>query len=112
MESPDETDYWAIHPGGVRIVQAVKESLDLSESNVADSMNILQRYGNMSSPTILFILNRILNKIKNAAAFENKKIFACAFGPGLSIEMVSLSAVNTAPINKFKKTSRKYAVEA
>lgn len=111
-ESASEIDYWAIHPGGVKIVQAVKESLHLTESNVVDSMNILQNYGNMSSPTILFILNRILNKIKNSVNEENKKIFACAFGPGLSIEMVRLSSVDTTPINKSKYILKNYAVEA
>ncbi len=107
----NETDYWAIHPGGIRIVEAVKESLHLTESNVADSMYILQEYGNMSSPTILFILSRILGKIKNAAYAENKKIFTCAFGPGLSIEMISLSSVDTTNINKFKYTTENYAVQ-
>ena len=91
----NKPDYWAIHPGGVRIVQAVKESLNLNESDVEDSLNVLQHYGNMSSPTILFVLKKILNKIKFADYVENKKIFSCAFGPGLSIEMISFSSVYT-----------------
>eukprot|EP01136_Pigoraptor_vietnamica_P024484 Opistho-1_new@77598 len=64
MDSRTGTDYWAIHPGGVKIVEAVKESLQLNDSNVADSMHVLKHYGNMSSPTILFILHRILDKIR------------------------------------------------
>jgi len=90
-----ETDYWAIHPGGVRIVEAVRDKLGLSESNIADSMNILQNYGNMSSPTILFILNDIFIKIKKSEQPLNKKIVSCAFGPGISIEMIRLSSVDT-----------------
>ena len=109
-ENISETDYWAIHPGGVKIVEAVKESLHLNESSVDDSMSVLQQYGNMSSPTILFILKRILNKIKNAEHIENKKIFTCAFGPGLSIEMISLSSVDTALVNKLKYTRENYAI--
>lgn len=110
-QNTSETDYWAIHPGGVRIVQAVKESLNLNDGNVEDSKNVLQEYGNMSSPTILFILNRIFKKIKKAKHFESKKIFSCAFGPGLSIEMISLSSVNTTPEIKLKKIKENYAVQ-
>lgn len=106
-----ETDHWAIHPGGVRIVQAVKESLNLSESNVEDSIHILQQYGNMSSPTILFILHRIFNKIKKTEDTENKKIFTCAFGPGLSIEMISLSSTDTTFKSKINYATENYAFQ-
>lgn len=106
-----ETDYWAIHPGGVKIVEGVQESLNLNESNVADSMSIMQQYGNMSSPTILFILNSIFNKIKNAELTESKKIFSCAFGPGLNIEMVSLSSVNTNHLKKVNPNIQNHVVE-
>lgn len=105
------TDYWAIHPGGVKIVEAVQESLNLNENNVADSMSIMQQYGNMSSPTILFILNSIFNKIKNAEQTESKKIFSCAFGPGLNIEMVSLSSVDTSHLKKLNPIIQNHAVE-
>lgn len=106
-----ETDYWAIHPGGVKIVEAVQESLHLTEDNVADSMSIMQQYGNMSSPTILFILNSIFNKIKNAEQTESKKIFSCAFGPGLNIEMVSFSSVHTSHSKKLHPIIQNHAVE-
>lgn len=106
-----ETDYWAIHPGGVKIVEAVQESLNLTENNVADSMSIMQQYGNMSSPTILFILNSIFNKIKKTEQTESKKIFSCAFGPGLNIEMVSLSSVDTSRLKIFNPIIQNNAVE-
>ena len=88
-----EIDYWAIHPGGVKIVESVRDQLNLSESNVSDSMKILQNYGNMSSPTILFILDSIFNKIKKTECPVNKKIASCAFGPGITVEMIQLSAI-------------------
>ena len=106
-----ETDYWAIHPGGVKIVEAVQESLCLSADNVADSMSIMQQYGNMSSPTILFILNSIFNKIKMEEHTANKKIFSCAFGPGLNIEMISLSSVDTKHVNELNQIIPNHAVE-
>jgi predicted naringenin-chalcone synthase len=107
-ENPGATDYWAIHPGGVGIVQAVKESLHLTDRNVADSLSVLQHYGNMSSPTILFILKRILNKLREAPQPADKKVFACAFGPGLNIEMIYLSSFDTT--TRFKHTT-KHAVQ-
>lgn len=101
--------YWAIHPGGIKIVEAVKDSLQLSDHHVEDSVEILQHYGNMSSPTILFILEKILHKIKNSDDKKDKQLFACAFGPGLSVEMIQFSSVDNTihPI----KSSVKYVVE-
>lgn len=109
--SKSRIDYWAIHPGGVKIIDAVKESLGLDNSHVEDSMNILQNYGNMSSPTILFILSSMLEKIK-AGEFDNsKKIFSCAFGPGLNVELLSLSSVNTSVKTIFNYSNNEHVVE-
>jgi predicted naringenin-chalcone synthase len=108
-EHIEDTIYWAIHPGGIKIVEAVKDSLHLSDSNVEDSIEVLQQYGNMSSPTILFIIEKILLKIKNSEDKKDKQLFACAFGPGLSIEMIRFSSVDNTihPV----KSSAKYAIE-
>lgn len=105
-----DTDYWAIHPGGVKIVEAVKESLQLNDSNVEDSLQVLNQYGNMSSPTILFILNRILHKIRSTEPTKSKNIFACAFGPGLTVEMIQLSSVHTRNMKSNKHKAPNYAV--
>lgn len=91
----DETDYWAIHPGGVKIVEAVQQSLALDAPQVADSLSVLQDYGNMSSPTVLFILNKIFQRLRQAQEPAQKNILACAFGPGLTIELLRLSSVDT-----------------
>jgi predicted naringenin-chalcone synthase len=81
-------------------VEAVKSSMGLNEEDVEDSKFILRNYGNMSSPTILFILSRILNKLRDMPFDKAVKIFACAFGPGISVEMVSLTAVkHQMPVN-------------
>lgn len=108
-DSAEDITYWAIHPGGIKIVEAVKDSLHLSDSNVEDSIEVLQQYGNMSSPTILFIIEKILHKIKNSKSKKDKQLFACAFGPGLSIEMIQFSSVDNTihPV----KPSVKYAIE-
>jgi predicted naringenin-chalcone synthase len=108
IDSRAETDYWAIHPGGVRIVEAVKESLQLNDSHVEDSMHVLKHYGNMSSPTILFILHRILHKIRSEK--QSKSIFACAFGPGVTVELIQLSSISTSHLNSHKHTVSNYAI--
>ena len=66
----------------------------------------------MSSPTILFVLKKILNKIKFADHMENKKIFSCAFGPGLSVEMISFSSVYTSHPSSVKNIKKNYAIES
>lgn len=104
-------DYWAIHPGGIRIVEVVKQSLGLSDSAVSDSLSVLENYGNMSSPTILFVLRRIMDKIKEQKKEQGKNIFTCAFGPGLSMEMINFSVVNTAFTTKVKRMNSNYAMQ-
>ncbi len=71
---------WAIHPGGPRIVDAVQASLQLPAESVAVSHEILAQYGNMSSPTVLFILERL------QARQASRPCVALAFGPGLVAE--------------------------
>ncbi len=71
---------WIVHPGGPRILSAVEESLCLSEEQMAASRTILAECGNMSSPTVLFILDRLRSRHASPPAV------ALAFGPGLVVE--------------------------
>ncbi len=82
----DDLDFWAIHPGGRLIIEKIQAVLGLSDRMVADSYEILRRYGNMSSPTILFILKQILQRHQSGLGDELHNGMAIAFGPGLSIE--------------------------
>jgi predicted naringenin-chalcone synthase len=93
-EDPAVIDCWAIHPGGIRILRAVQEALKLPDEKIAPSLEILQLYGNMSSPTVLFILQKIFSRLRRQPhELSNKKIVTCAFGPGLNIELLRLSPV-------------------
>ena len=74
-------------------------------------MAVLNQYGNMSSPTILFILKNIFDEIKESEETEKKRIFSCAFGPGLNVELLSLSSVDTRADNALKYLLQNYAVE-
>lgn len=71
---------WAIHPGGPRILTACANSLDIHHDNLEPSQYILAEYGNMSSPTVLFILERL------RAQGDCLPCVMLAFGPGLTIE--------------------------
>ncbi len=71
---------WAIHPGGPRILDAVTDCLHLTQEMTSVSKDILSSCGNMSSPTVLFILQRLIKE--NAP----KPCVALGFGPGLSVE--------------------------
>ena len=71
---------WAIHPGGPRILGAVEESLGLRPEQTAAARAVFADYGNMSSPTVLFILERMSRE--NAP----RPCVAMGFGPGLTVE--------------------------
>ena len=72
---------WAIHPGGPRILSTCAEVLSLGPNLLLDSRAVLQGHGNMSSATILFILERLRRRATAGPCL------ALAFGPGLSTEV-------------------------
>lgn len=77
-----DIDYWALHPGGRSIIDKIESSLNLNESQVSASREVLSEYGNMSSATVLFVLKNLLNRDLP----DNSRIMPMAFGPGLTIE--------------------------
>lgn len=72
---------WIIHPGGPRIVTACGEALGLSAQQIRPSLDVLANFGNMSSPTVLFVLEQFL-ACPATAGYQ----VILAFGPGLCIE--------------------------
>lgn len=83
--------YWAIHPGGKKIIDDFATALDLKNNELRASYDILDNYGNMSSPTVLFVLKQVLETSTNTP--KGSKVFSAAFGPGLSIETMQLEYV-------------------
>jgi len=71
---------WAIHPGGPKIVLSVQSSLGLTAADLAPALGVLSDFGNMSSPTVLFILDRM----RQSAA--PRPCVMLGFGPGLTAE--------------------------
>jgi predicted naringenin-chalcone synthase len=76
---------WAVHPGGPRILSSFGEATGFDRDRLKVSYEILGEYGNMSSPTVLFIIDR-LRQIR-----APRPIVALAFGPGLAVESVLLA---------------------
>ncbi len=76
----DDVGSWAIHPGGPRVVQSVVDALGLPPSAAQDSLEVLENFGNMSSPTVLFILESLQRRS------AERPTVMLAFGPGLAIE--------------------------
>jgi predicted naringenin-chalcone synthase len=81
----DRIGSWAVHPGGPRILSAFGEATGFARDRLRVSYETLAEYGNMSSPTILFIIDR-LRQIR-----APRPIVALAFGPGLAVESVLLT---------------------
>lgn len=78
---------FAIHPGGKGIVESIGKAFELEKGKLASSLKVLREHGNMSSPTILFVLKEFMN----LGFRDNKDILSLAFGPGLSFEALHLA---------------------
>lgn len=85
-----DISHWCIHPGGKKILTAIQKSISLSENSLSESYNVLKDYGNMSSPTILFVLKEMMDQL-NRGKRKRTNIFGAAFGPGLTMETFILT---------------------
>ena len=74
---------WAIHPGGPRILAVAAETLKLNRHDLRFSYDVLRENGNMSSSTVLFILERMIGEVQGP-------VVALGFGPGLTFEAMLL----------------------
>jgi predicted naringenin-chalcone synthase len=91
----DEIDLWAVHPGGKAILDKVEKAMGLGPDRLQTSRAVLANYGNMSSVTVLFVLEQLLSENCDSAS----RVCAMAFGPGLTVEtgfMTILPAGNLA----------------
>jgi predicted naringenin-chalcone synthase len=79
-EPPEAFDAWAVHAGGRSVLDAVEHGLGLAPDALAESRDVLARFGNMSSSTLPFVLERIM------ADPSRRRGIALAFGPGLAAE--------------------------
>jgi predicted naringenin-chalcone synthase len=90
--SIEQIHTWAIHPGGKRILDEIQKVLPIEKEAIQASYDVLTNYGNMSSVTIFFVLKEIWQR--------NGNVFACGFGPGLTMESILLQKnTNTETMN-------------
>jgi alkylresorcinol/alkylpyrone synthase len=78
---------WVLHPGGRRVIEVMAEQLGLSDDDLAPTEDILSEHGNMSSVTVLFVLDEILRRHRPVAGARG---LLGAFGPGFSAELALL----------------------
>ncbi|WP_010272628.1 type III polyketide synthase [Paenibacillus senegalensis] len=95
-----ELELWAIHPGGKGIIDGLQSIYKLEDRQTAPSREVLRRYGNMSSATILFVLQRMLKQIQaeeeESSELRSRSGIAIGFGPGLHAELLELTYLPSA----------------
>ena len=79
--APTNADYWAVHPGGKKILDIVKARLEIESEKMSCSYQVLRDYGNMSSPTVLFVLEKIM-----CMASPGQTVLSIGFGPGINVD--------------------------
>jgi len=84
---PGSIDLWAVHPGGRSILDSVEKGLELAPHALAYSRSVLAGFGNMSSATVMFVLEQIMQ-----AARAGQQGCAMSFGPGLTAETMLFHA--------------------
>jgi len=83
----DEFALWGVHPGGRSVLDAVQHGLGLPGEALASSREVLERFGNMSSATVMFVLERLMQRAK-----AGDRGCAMSFGPGLTAETMLFHA--------------------
>lgn len=81
-----DVEYLIFHPGGRKIVQIVEEFFKIYNKNIDETKEVLRLYGNMSSATVLYVLERFMDKDNS----KGKKGMMLSFGPGFSAQRVLL----------------------
>ena len=82
----EDVDRFVCHPGGTKVVLALEQALKLSDGSLDHEREVLREYGNMSAPTVLFVLDRVLK-----AGLPPRAVLS-ALGPGFSLSCLSLTS--------------------
>lgn len=84
--SLDPTTFdWALHPGGASILEGAQKKMNLAEDHIRASLEVYQKFGNSSSPTVLIVLDKLRYMGRG-----RDDVVATSFGPGLVVEMFRL----------------------
>ena len=82
----DDIDRLCCHPGGVKVIDAIETALELNQGELNLERDVLRDYGNMSAPTVMFVLDRLLQR------GLPDKVMMTAFGPGFTCGGLLLEA--------------------
>jgi alkylresorcinol/alkylpyrone synthase len=83
---PGDIDRFVCHPGGPKVIAACEAALDIPENSLADARAVLREFGNMSAPSVLFVLERMM-----AAGGDWRRALVTALGPGFTAGFTLLS---------------------
>ncbi|MBV6645465.1 MAG: type III polyketide synthase [Cyclobacteriaceae bacterium] len=86
--SVQEIQHFALHPGGKRILEVIEAELGITKAQNQSAHHILRQHGNMSSPTVLFVIQDVMKGL--ASKQDGEHILSFAFGPGLTLESMLL----------------------
>merc|ERR1712100_36314 len=92
----DDVDFWAVHPGGRRIIEEAQNGLELTEEQCKYSWEVLDQYGNMLSPSVMFVLQLVMKEHnENIAAGKEgfSQGLAFSFSPGVGAEGILLKVL-------------------
>ena len=84
--SREDIDRFCCHPGGVKVIDAIETALNLNQGELNIEREVLRDFGNMSAPTVLFVLERLIER------GLPKRVLMTAFGPGFTCAGLLLEA--------------------
>jgi alkylresorcinol/alkylpyrone synthase len=87
----EDLSFFVLHPGGPKILGAAEEALHLTREDTRESWEVLREFGNQSSASVLFVLDR---RLAERPPMIGARGLLAAFGPGLSVDMLLLEAAS------------------
>lgn len=108
-----DINLYAMHPGGRKILEVIEQQLGLETTDNRFAYDVLREFGNMSSATVLFVLNAVWQSLESGhtepSTDSGGHILSCAFGPGLTLESMILDVVGQPVTTSFTSTARSSA---
>ncbi len=85
--SRSDIRFWVVHPGGRKVIDNVQNHFSMTDDQLRFSRIVLRNYGNMSSPTVMFVLDEV---VRNGDARPGDWGVMVALGPGMAAEVALL----------------------
>jgi alkylresorcinol/alkylpyrone synthase/polyketide synthase Type III len=79
--------FWVVHPGGRRVIENIQKHFGMTDTQLRFSRSVLRNYGNMSSPTVMFVLDEV---VQNGDPWRGDWGVMIALGPGMAAEVALL----------------------